>query len=365
MIRRFTALAALLGAVALVGAACAPAPPTDWRVSPDSITVNDSEDNDAGDEPYVIQVGFRSKLGVPGSSDASVASQCSTGNLPANDAAPNGTTGDHPTGLRRHHLPRRAEPRPRRPGDGPGSAVRGHRHAQLRDGARRDLRVVRGDRRAAVAAGGHARGRARTADRQRRHPADGRGPGQPGPREPRRLRRRCRQPDRSGHRGPRQPGRHHRRRGADPPADPRRADRSVQHGPRDRRGLLARSRAGLHPRRRTPQRAADPCRHAEPVERDLPSSTRPWRTTPTGAASLADRSLDGPERSVDRSNGHPPSGFGTCGVDPGGGFVVAGADRASISASRAASGPPNRNDAVGRARPSSAARSASASSKRP
>ncbi len=98
MIRRFTALAALLGAVALVGAACAPAPPTDWRVSPDSITVNDSEDNDAGDEPYVIQVGFRSKLGVPGSSDASVASQCSTGNLPANDAAPNGTTVTIPPG---------------------------------------------------------------------------------------------------------------------------------------------------------------------------------------------------------------------------------------------------------------------------
>lgn len=98
MIRRFTALGALLGALALVGAACAPAPPSDWRVSPQSITVNDGEDNDAGDEPYVIQIGFRSTLGVPGSSDVTVASQCTSGALPPNDAAPNGTTVTIPSG---------------------------------------------------------------------------------------------------------------------------------------------------------------------------------------------------------------------------------------------------------------------------
>lgn len=79
---------------ALLGAACTPAgpAPSQWKVSPKSITVHDGEDNDGGDEPYVMQLGFRSKLGVPGSSSATFASQCSTGKLPAANAGTDGTT---------------------------------------------------------------------------------------------------------------------------------------------------------------------------------------------------------------------------------------------------------------------------------
>ena len=84
---------ALIAAVALV-AACAPtAPPDrDWKVVPESITVHDSEDGDGGDEPYVIQLGFRSKLGVEGSTSTSLRSQCRAGKLPATNAVPSGTT---------------------------------------------------------------------------------------------------------------------------------------------------------------------------------------------------------------------------------------------------------------------------------
>ncbi len=97
--RRSSVLALLTVAVALVGAACAAPPdPTEWKVSPRSITVHSGEDRDGGDEPYVIQVGFRSKLGVPGSSSTSISSQCSHNRLPANNAAPNGTTVEVPAG---------------------------------------------------------------------------------------------------------------------------------------------------------------------------------------------------------------------------------------------------------------------------
>ena len=98
--KRMTAVGALVIALSLVAAACTvggPAP-TDWKVKPTTIKVVDGEDNDAGDEPYVIQVGFRSKLGVAGSSSAQIASQCYAGALPAPDAAPDGTTVNVPAG---------------------------------------------------------------------------------------------------------------------------------------------------------------------------------------------------------------------------------------------------------------------------
>lgn len=80
-------------ALALVGGACAAPPaPATWKIKPVSIKVNNGEDNDGGDEPYVIQVGFRSKLGVADSSQTSISSQCYRNKLPANNAAPDGTT---------------------------------------------------------------------------------------------------------------------------------------------------------------------------------------------------------------------------------------------------------------------------------
>lgn len=92
-------VALVLAAVAMVGAACAAPPaPTEWRVSPQSVTVHHGEDRDGGDEPYVIQVGFRSKLGVPGSSSTSISSQCTHNRLPATNAAPDGTTSAIPAG---------------------------------------------------------------------------------------------------------------------------------------------------------------------------------------------------------------------------------------------------------------------------
>ncbi len=98
--KRISAAGALLVVLSLVAAACTiggPAP-VDWKVKPVSIKVVDGEDNDAGDEPYVIQVGFRSKLGVAGSSAVQLSSQCYSGALPAPDAAPDGTTVAVPPG---------------------------------------------------------------------------------------------------------------------------------------------------------------------------------------------------------------------------------------------------------------------------
>lgn len=99
MRRGLFAVPVLVVAAALVGTACAPPPaPTDWTVRPVSVTVNDGEDNDGGDEPYIIQVGFRSKLGVDNSTSTSISSQCYRNRLPANNAAPNGTTVTIPAG---------------------------------------------------------------------------------------------------------------------------------------------------------------------------------------------------------------------------------------------------------------------------
>lgn len=87
-------------ALALLAAACTPGGPplAGFTVSPKSVTVHHQEDWDAGDEPYVIQLGFRSKLGVPNSTSTSFSSQCYNGKLPAADAAPNGTTYEFPAG---------------------------------------------------------------------------------------------------------------------------------------------------------------------------------------------------------------------------------------------------------------------------
>jgi len=89
----------LVAVVAVLGSACAPPPaPTDWKIRPVSVTVNDREDADPGDEPYIIQVGFRSKVGVPGSSSTSISSQCYANRLPATDVGRNGTTVPIPPG---------------------------------------------------------------------------------------------------------------------------------------------------------------------------------------------------------------------------------------------------------------------------
>ncbi|MFZ4517796.1 MAG: hypothetical protein ACOYOP_05385 [Microthrixaceae bacterium] len=94
-LRKVTVVGVLVGAVALLAGACTPGGPAaaNWKVKPSSIqVVRQNSFTTAGDRPYVIQVGFRSKLGVAGSSSAQIASQCSSGNLPAPDAAPAGTT---------------------------------------------------------------------------------------------------------------------------------------------------------------------------------------------------------------------------------------------------------------------------------
>lgn len=99
MRRGLFAVPVLVVTAALVGTACAPPPaPTDWTVRPVSVTVHDGEDNDGGDEPYIIQVGFRSKVGVANSSSTSISSQCYRNRLPANNAAPDGTTVTIPPG---------------------------------------------------------------------------------------------------------------------------------------------------------------------------------------------------------------------------------------------------------------------------
>lgn len=81
-------------AIAMIAAACTPGGPstTTYKVSPYSVTVNQQEDRDGGDEPYVIQLGFRSKLGVKKSTQVTFASQCYKNKLPKQDAAPSGTT---------------------------------------------------------------------------------------------------------------------------------------------------------------------------------------------------------------------------------------------------------------------------------
>jgi hypothetical protein len=100
MNRRSTFAVTLLAIVALVAAACVPPPPPgrDWRVKAESITVHVGEDKDGGDEPYVIQIGFRSKLGVEGSTSTSIKSQCRAGKIPGYNAVKDGMTYMIPAG---------------------------------------------------------------------------------------------------------------------------------------------------------------------------------------------------------------------------------------------------------------------------
>lgn len=101
MYRKSMAAIGLIATLALFASACtipAPAQRT-WKVKPVSIKVIDKEDADPGDEPYVIQLGFRSKLGVPNSSSAFMVSQCRTpGALPAANAGTPGTVVPIPAG---------------------------------------------------------------------------------------------------------------------------------------------------------------------------------------------------------------------------------------------------------------------------
>jgi len=105
--RKVSAIMSVALLVALIGAACTPTgpAPSQWKVSPKSITVHNGEDNDGGDEPYVMQLGFRSKLGVPGSSSATFSSQCYNGKLPATNAGADGTTLVVPAGSADVFLP--------------------------------------------------------------------------------------------------------------------------------------------------------------------------------------------------------------------------------------------------------------------
>ncbi len=96
MNRKLTAAAVMVAAISVLAASCTlPSPASGtWKVKPVSVEVIDQEDFDAGDEPYVIQVGFRSKLGVPNSADAFVVSQCNSGAFPMPDPNSNiGTPG--------------------------------------------------------------------------------------------------------------------------------------------------------------------------------------------------------------------------------------------------------------------------------
>lgn len=97
---RTSALLVFAVTAGLLAAACTPGgpPPSSWKVSPKSITVHDKEDHDPGDEPYVMQLGFRAKLGVRDSASTTFASQCYTKKLPAQNAAPAGTTLEVPAG---------------------------------------------------------------------------------------------------------------------------------------------------------------------------------------------------------------------------------------------------------------------------
>lgn len=93
MNRKVTAAAVLVAVISVLAASCTlPAPASrNWKVKPVSIEVVEKEDFDPGDEPYVIQLGFRSKLGVESSSQVSVRSGCRANQLPATDVGTNGT----------------------------------------------------------------------------------------------------------------------------------------------------------------------------------------------------------------------------------------------------------------------------------
>lgn len=96
------ALVGLVAAFATVAAACAPdAPPpweppapVNWSFKGTNVTVNNSQDEtcviicvNKEDEPYLLQVAFRVRIGQPGSADAWVVKGDSLANLGAGDSA--------------------------------------------------------------------------------------------------------------------------------------------------------------------------------------------------------------------------------------------------------------------------------------
>ncbi len=92
--KRVLVIGVFVSACALIAAACTPPTgpaPRTWSVKAVSAEVLEQEDWDPGDEPYAIQLGFRSKVGVANSSWAGVFTDCPWF-LAAEDAAPTGTT---------------------------------------------------------------------------------------------------------------------------------------------------------------------------------------------------------------------------------------------------------------------------------
>lgn len=101
MKRKAIIAATVVAALSVLAASCTLPTPASrtWKVKAISVEVVDQNDYDAGDEPYVIQLGFRSKLGVPNSADAFVVSQCNSGaGMPATDVGTPGTVVPIPPG---------------------------------------------------------------------------------------------------------------------------------------------------------------------------------------------------------------------------------------------------------------------------
>ena len=99
--RKLPVVATVVVVIAIITAACTPGGPAprNWKVSPLSVkVVAQEEHDDGGDEPYVVQLGFRSKLGVPGSTDAFTKSQCWAHSLTPKDTGSAGTTVNIPPG---------------------------------------------------------------------------------------------------------------------------------------------------------------------------------------------------------------------------------------------------------------------------
>ena len=149
----------LLGIVAVlaiigVGAACtAPGPsgiPTEtWRIEGTQVTVDDSQDEvcpivciNREDEPYLIQIAWRVKMGVPGSATAWAVGS-------ALEPDPRSRRRPDRTARRRRprhgDLPRDPGPRRRTPAE-PGEPPRAVRHLHLGRGGGRDLHRRRGER---------------------------------------------------------------------------------------------------------------------------------------------------------------------------------------------------------------------------
>lgn len=96
-----SAIVSAVLALVLLAAGCTPDGPAGrtWTVRPATVeVVRKSSQITAGDRPYFVQIGFRSKLGVPNSTHVDVVSQCKNNRLPEPDAAPQGTVHTVPEG---------------------------------------------------------------------------------------------------------------------------------------------------------------------------------------------------------------------------------------------------------------------------